>query len=259
MAIDPNEQWARVDLGDTLVGRRAGASAAEKARELRAAAPVRTRFARLLGVHTDERAWRKGAEGERVTGRWLGRLPDGWHVFHDVPVGAHGANIDHVVVGPGGVFTINTKNLTGKVWVGPRTIRHNGHLTDYLSKASAEALRASRLLSAAVGRPVEVRGVLAIRVEEWTIEAEPADVFVRGPRSAKNLMLTQPATLSGRDVIELAAAAAKADTWTARPDSESSRCPCGGRMVERTRKRDGGRFLGCSRFPTCRRTRPIPA
>jgi hypothetical protein len=54
------------------------------------------------------------------------------------------------------VFTINTKNLTGKVWVGPRTVLHNGHRTDYLPRAAAEARRASKLLTAALGRRIEI-------------------------------------------------------------------------------------------------------
>jgi hypothetical protein len=255
MSIDPNEQWASVELDETLFGRRPGASASEQARQLRAHQPVRSRLARLLGVHTDERAWRKGTDGEMVTGLWLSRLPENWHVFHDVPVGERGTNIDHLVIGPGGVFTVNTKNLSGKVWVGAKAVLHNGHRTDFLRKATAEARRASRLLSAVVGRPVEVRGVLAILADGWTIEEEPADVFVRGPRAAKNLMLKQPVTLDAREVIELTVAAHKPSTWVdAMP---SDRCGCGGHMVPRTRRSDGQQFLGCSRFPTCRRTRQI--
>jgi hypothetical protein len=185
--------------------------------------PARTRLARVLGIHTDERTWRRGANGERATAPWLGRLPEGWYLFHDVPVGERGTNIEHVVIGPGGVFTINTRNVTGKLWVGPRSIRHNGHPTDFLSKAIAEARRASRLLSAAVGRSVDVRGVLAILADEWTIREEPADVFVRAPRGAKNLMLRQPVVLSIREVNELAAASAKPATWSADPRSGSGR------------------------------------
>ena len=180
------------------------------------ASPVRFRLARVFGVHTDVRPWRRGASGERVTALWLGRLPDGWNVFHDVPVGERGANIDHVVIGPAGVFTVNTKNVTGKLWVGAKSIRRNGHPTDYLRKAIAEASRVSRLLSAALGRQIGVRAVLAILADEWTILEEPADVIVRGPRGAKNLMLAQPSVLTPREVVELTAAAAKPGTWTAR-------------------------------------------
>ena len=185
-----------------------------KARQAEAT-PVRSHLARMLGVRTVERAWRNGAKGEPITARWLGRLPDGWHVFHDVPAGERGANIDHVVIGPGGVFTVNTKDVTGKLWVGSTGIRHNGHRTDFLSKATGQARRASRLLSTALGRLVTVRGVLAILADEWTITEEPADVLVRGPRGAKNLMLSQPVVLSMREVAEVAVAAADPATWTA--------------------------------------------
>jgi hypothetical protein len=90
----------------------------------------------------------------------------------------------------------------------------NGVRTNYLSKATAEARRAAELLSAAVDRPVEVRGVLAILADEWDIVKEPTDVVVRGPRGAKNLMLTQPSTLTPREARDLAAAAAEPTTWT---------------------------------------------
>jgi nuclease-like protein len=213
MEVDPNEEWAHAELDAPLVGRRAGGSAAERARSLRAAEPIRTLLARFLGVRIDERAWRRGAGGERVTGWWLGRLPVGWHVFHDIPVGDAGANIDHLVIGPSGVFTINTKNLTGKVWVGPKSILHNRRRTDFLPKASAEARLASRLLTTAVGRAIEVRGVLAILADDWTIKQRPADIHVAAPRGAKDWILKQPATLRPHEVTELAGVASRPSTW----------------------------------------------
>src|SRR5687767_14412041 len=107
MSIESDERWASDD-GDTLVGR----PAAPKVHGLRPAHPIRARFARLLNVHTDGRASNRGADGELVTGWWLGRLPDGWRVIHDVSVGDACANVEHLVIGPAGVFTIGTKNLT---------------------------------------------------------------------------------------------------------------------------------------------------
>jgi len=50
--------------------------------------------------------------GERMTAEELAPLlSQGWVVFHDVPAesGKQEFNIDHVVVGPGGVFSIETK------------------------------------------------------------------------------------------------------------------------------------------------------
>jgi hypothetical protein len=205
MASDPDERWASVELGDALVGRRAESP--------RTAEPVRSRFARFLGVHAHVRASNRGANGELVTGWWLGRLPEGWQVINDVPVGGVEANIEHLVVGPAGVFTINTKNLTGKVWVGPKSILHNRRRTDFLVKAAAEARLASRILSSAVGRPVEVRSVLAIICDDWTVKQRPAEVYVDATRGVKDWMLRQPAILRSQEVIELMAAASKARTW----------------------------------------------
>jgi len=64
----------------------------------------------------DFSAWSQGAEGEEVVGRMLEELAaSDWHVIHDVSLG-HG-NIDHIVVGPGGLFTIETKSRRGKVFL----------------------------------------------------------------------------------------------------------------------------------------------
>ena len=241
-----------VEIRETLVGRRPGASAAEKARELRRADPLSVVRSLLPREHTEERAWRKGANGERFVGFVLGRLPDAWSVFNDIPVGERGANIDHVVIGPGGTFTLNAKNLTGKVWIGSRSVRHNGYPTDYLPKAASEASRASRLLTAAVGSHVEVKGVLAILADDWTIKEKPTDVHVGSPRGVKDWLRRLPVVLSPHEIIEIAAVASKPSTWVIRVGSP---CPCGdGTMVERRRRSDGERFLGCSRYPQCRRT-----
>ena len=37
-------------------------------------------------------------------------------------------------------------------------------------------------------------------------------------------------------------------------------CPaCGAPMTERENGLNGGRFLGCTRYPDCRQTQPLPA
>lgn len=58
--------------------------------------------------------WRLGQEGERRTAKALGRLRDpGWRVWHDL-AGRNGTNVDHVVVGPAGVFLLDSKNYSGE-------------------------------------------------------------------------------------------------------------------------------------------------
>jgi hypothetical protein len=169
----------------------------------------------LFGRPTNGRAWRSDATRNRFAGFVIGRLPQGWQVFDGVRAGGLGANIDHIVVGPAGAFTIGTKSLTGKVWVDARSVRHNGHPTDFLPKATREATRASRSLTAAVGRPIEVRGVVAILADDWTIKENPTHVHVGSPRGVRDWLLRLPVTLSPGEVTEIAAAARERATWTA--------------------------------------------
>jgi Nuclease-related domain len=63
------------------------------------------------------RTWQRGAQGERHTARLLDRLTrDGFVVFHDLAVpGNTSANVDHLVIGPSGVFVIDSKQWTGSV------------------------------------------------------------------------------------------------------------------------------------------------
>lgn len=72
-------------------------------------------------------AHEQGAEGEAATAEALKALSNEWVVLHDLRwPGRRFANIDHVVIGPGGVFVIDSKNWSGQVKLDGRTIRQNG-------------------------------------------------------------------------------------------------------------------------------------
>jgi hypothetical protein len=74
-----------------------------------------TALVRALDINSDERAWRVGAKAEESIGSRLDKLVEhGWHVLHAVPIGSKGSDIDHLLIGPGGVWTVNTKNHPGK-------------------------------------------------------------------------------------------------------------------------------------------------
>jgi nuclease-like protein len=62
------------------------------------------------------RAWQRGAKGERHTARLLDRLDrDSYVSFHDLAMPHSPANLDHLVLGPSGVFVIDSKQWTGQV------------------------------------------------------------------------------------------------------------------------------------------------
>ena len=98
--------------------------------------------------------------------------------------------------------------------VAPGMVRHNGHPTDYLREAAHEARRTSRLLGAVAGHRVEVRGVVAILADAWTITQRPVHVHVGSPRSVRDWLLRLPATLSAGDVARIAEIIGARSTWT---------------------------------------------
>jgi hypothetical protein len=54
--------------------------------------------------------------GERRTARLLGPLKQhGWAILHDLAVPGSRANIDHLVIGPGGVFVVDSKQYRGRL------------------------------------------------------------------------------------------------------------------------------------------------
>jgi hypothetical protein len=61
------------------------------------------------GVKAEATRIKTGLKGERSTGQLLQSelLPAGYEVFHDCCF--DGFNVDHVAIGPGGVFAIETK------------------------------------------------------------------------------------------------------------------------------------------------------
>ena len=83
----------------------------------------------------------RGARGEERVATVLAGLPDTYHVFNDFIAG--GDHVDHVVVGPAGVFSVETKSWQGKVEVVERHVLVNGRLPtrDPLSQAQKEADR----------------------------------------------------------------------------------------------------------------------
>lgn len=76
---------------------------------------------KIKTIESEGLSFRKGAVGEAVVGYVLEKFPEDYRVIHDLttPFG----NIDHVVVGPSGVYIIDTKN-----WRGIITADGNGEI-----------------------------------------------------------------------------------------------------------------------------------
>jgi len=222
--LDPDglfaESVAAIDVELDLAENRPGQAARQRAKEERAAHPAKSFFARLLLVHTDERAWRLGADGEEAVGRVLQRLVttrrSGWRVIHSIRVGTRGSDIDHLVVGPGGVFTLNTKHHPGaRIWVRGDTLLVNGARQPYVRNSRHEAERASRLLTAACGFPVGVTGVvLTVNASDVVVKQAPVGVHVVNRRRLARWLRARSHVLDADSIDRIYDAARRPATWS---------------------------------------------
>lgn len=58
--------------------------------------------------------WQTGAWGEQATAKALRKLQrEGWVILHDLPAGR--GNVDHIAIGPGGVYVLDSKQPGGSV------------------------------------------------------------------------------------------------------------------------------------------------
>lgn len=218
-AGEPEESW--VDLARNVAGRHVGAEANRRLRGEGAGA---------------DRSWRVGAEGEHVVAEALAGLvtvsridrlrgrSSPWWVLHSVEVGTGSSDIDHVVGGPPGLFTINTKHhRAGRVEISGDTVRVNRRETDYVGKAQAEARRATRLLRTALGRAghpelagrTTVRPVLAIVGARLLGRGLPGGVLVATPATLTVYLREQPELFTRADLDLIYQHARRSTTWTA--------------------------------------------
>jgi hypothetical protein len=139
--------------------------------------------------------WRRAAAGERATGKLLTRSrSDGYAVLHDRRTVRGDIDVEHLVIGPGGMFLLDSKNwatlsepvriLSGRFWIGREP------QTDLLDRLRAEA----------AGVADEVRGGLDSGPEsertQGSLPVTPV-VVVHGARVAG-----APRVLSGVAVLE---------------------------------------------------------
>jgi hypothetical protein len=194
----------------------AGAAAQAKRDQVNAEAPVLNFVARVFGVKTDERNWRVGAKGEVKVAKELERLGPHWRVLHAVEVGDRGSDTDHIVIGPAGLFTLNTKRHPGsKVWVAERAVQLNRQRTDYLRNSRHEGARASRLLSAAHGSTIEARPVIVfVDLHEFKVKRQPPDVYVTTRKRLINWLEALPIVWDSATIEAVFETARLSTTWS---------------------------------------------
>lgn len=163
---------------------------------------------RIVRARPRLRNLRQALAGERVVGQFLERLREmGFHVYHDV-VGS-GFNIDHVLVGPAGVFTIETKTWS-KPAKGKASIQFDGNAIrigsvepdrDPVAQAKAQASWLKSVLLESSGRKADVRPVILF--PGWFIESTPGsfrEVWVLEPKALPAFLVNEPTRLAPEEV-----------------------------------------------------------
>lgn len=156
-----------------------------------------------------------GYAGEVAVGNALNQLMlNGYRVFHDIE-GDKQFNVDHLLVGPAGVFAVETKAKTKKKKIkGKQSHKvlfdgkslffpdkpESPHQA-FLEQAKRNAKWVSRWLSEATGHPVKVQAVLVL--PGWFIEIKkPGDVRVLNHNQVQALTDTANRPLLGKPEID---------------------------------------------------------
>src|SRR5215217_822873 len=156
-------------------------------------------------VDADTLAWRRGAAGERRTARLLAPLERrGWAVVHDLAIPGSQANIDHLVIGPGGVVVIDTKQYRGRLRLDSDGLLWHGRqlLVATLRKVRWAADQADEVLGVAEVQVVAIMAVHGANVPWGRLAAD--GVIVAPARRVPDLLQALPAILGPERVAWLA-------------------------------------------------------
>lgn len=159
------------------------------------------------------RALRLGFLGEMVVGQQLeGLRSRGYRVYHDLP--EKGYNIDHVLIGPGGVFVIETKTRS-KPAQGNAEVIYDGKSVlvdgwapdrDPIKQVQACADRVREVLLTSTGKKPKVRPVVLYPGWWVTRQAKDVNVWVLNPDAFIKFLDHEPVVLAPTDIALLGTA-----------------------------------------------------
>lgn len=179
----------------------------------------------LEGLGTGLEAWlgdvRDGARSDHgLRGSPLGvrleRLADdGWETVHDVPLGRQGSVIEHLLIGPGGIWTVSERRHPGSaVRVAARTMHVDGRAVTYLRDARLEAARVQGLLQSVGCAGVHVRAALVVTGDlERDVHHLPQDALVVARHEVPNVFRRMHPHVDAARVKAIAQLARRRTTW----------------------------------------------
>lgn len=149
----------------------------------------------------------KGAQGEVRTAGVLDKLGTDFRFIHDRRVPGGRENIDHIVVGPTGVFVVETKNIGGKLRVNGGRLFSGRYCRDgYIAQAQRQARAVEEVLSAAAAPlPIEVVPLICVHGAELpSRRVSLQGVRLVGRRGLVRTISKAPTVLSTEQVTTIA-------------------------------------------------------
>jgi len=167
---------------------------------------------KIRGYMKEIKRLRMARDGERVVGQLLEQLREsGYMVFHDIISGNF--NIDHVIVGSNGVYTVETKTISKPI-KGQSEIRYDGERVsidgfnpdrDPIIQAKAQANWVGELLQELMGEKVKIQPV--VLYPGWFVSQQPngAEVWVLNEKAFPAFIENERSKLNSKDVHAIAA------------------------------------------------------
>lgn len=103
----------------------------------------------------------RGADAEAVVAHALSELPDSFHVYHGVTLDAS-RDLDHIVIGPSGMWVISTKNRRGYFKIEGKDHWLNGEPCSFSAEALRDAMALREILGPDLGRAHFFQGVVVL-------------------------------------------------------------------------------------------------
>ena len=102
--------------------------------------------ANVDSIRGDGLKYARGLDGERLVSSILDELGSEWHVFYGLQLWQD-QDFDHVLVGPGGLFNIQTKNWRGQITRAADELLRNGECVGALGAIRTQAMVARRVIA----------------------------------------------------------------------------------------------------------------
>ncbi len=163
---------------------------------------------KILRTKRKVESLRLGQIGEEAVGQFLEEKlrPAGYQVLHDIQ--ADNFNVDHVLIGPNGIYTIETKTHS-KPEKGPCVVTYDGEIVkvngflperDPVVQALAEARWLRDLIESSTGKQFKVQPVVLYPGWYVTASVEWPAVWVMNHISFTKAMSKQQAVIDDADI-----------------------------------------------------------